>query len=165
MDHQTETAPRIVVGVDGSEPSKAALRWAVRQAQLTSGVVEAVHAWEYPLIPAAPVAPAADLFDFEKDAHTNLATAIDEAIGPDRPVEIHPLVARGNPAAVLLDAARGAQLLVVGNRGHGGFTEALLGSVGQHCVQHAPCPVVVLRGPENEGRPASGVRHDRAGAQ
>lgn len=55
-------------------------------------------------------------------------------------------VAEGNPARVLLSAAAGADLLVVGSRGHGGFTEALLGSVGQHCAHHARCPVVVIRG-------------------
>jgi nucleotide-binding universal stress UspA family protein len=54
-------------------------------------------------------------------------------------------VTEGNPAQVLLDAARGADLLVVGSRGHGGFAEALLGSVSQHCVHHARCPVVVIR--------------------
>ncbi|WP_317620853.1 universal stress protein [Streptomyces sp. CBMA123] len=62
-----------------------------------------------------------------------------------RPVEIRTRVQEGGAAACLLDAARGAELLVVGSRGHGGFTGALLGSVGQHCVQHAPCPVVVVR--------------------
>jgi nucleotide-binding universal stress UspA family protein len=61
-------------------------------------------------------------------------------------VDIRPVVVEGNPARALLDAAKGADLLVVGSRGHGGFTEALLGSVGQHCVHHADCPVVVIRG-------------------
>ena len=61
-------------------------------------------------------------------------------------VDIRPVVVEDNPARALLDAAKGADLLVVGSRGHGGFTEALLGSVGQHCVHHAECPVVVIRG-------------------
>ena len=56
------------------------------------------------------------------------------------------MVIQGNAAQVLLDVARDADLLVVGSRGHGGFTGALLGSVSQHCVHHAPCPVVVVRG-------------------
>ena len=63
-------------------------------------------------------------------------------------VEIRPLVVQDNPAQALLDCAKGADLLVVGNRGHGGFTGALLGSVGQHCAQHAECPVVIVRGPK-----------------
>jgi nucleotide-binding universal stress UspA family protein len=62
-----------------------------------------------------------------------------------RQVEIRPKVAEGNAAQVLLDASDGADLLVVGSRGHGGFAEALLGSVSQHCVHHATCPVVVIR--------------------
>lgn len=63
---------------------------------------------------------------------------------------VHARVAEGNPAQVLIDASDGADLLVVGSRGHGGFTEALLGSVSQHCVQHAHCPVVVIRGQEHD---------------
>lgn len=66
-------------------------------------------------------------------------------MGPEPPVEIRTTVEHGNPANVLLRAAEGASLLVVGNRGHGGLTEALLGSVGQHRTQHAPCSVVIVR--------------------
>ncbi|MGW4821293.1 universal stress protein [Streptomyces sp. NPDC004227] len=86
-------------------------------------------------------------FRFRGHAAKILSQALDETFGPDRPVEIRSRVERGHPAAVLLEASREAELLVVGNRGHGGFTEALLGSVGQHLVQHAACPVVVIRGP------------------
>lgn len=143
MSDQRSSARRIVVGIDGSEPSKAALRWAARQAALVGGVVEALIAWEYPSFYGW--APAG--FDFGDNAGAVLTQAIDEALGPDRRVEVRPVVVCGNPAAVLLDASRGAELLVVGSRGHGGFTEALLGSVGQHLVQHAGCPVVVIRGP------------------
>ena len=63
------------------------------------------------------------------------------------PVKVSSTVREGNPAKILLEAADGADLLVVGSRGHGGFAEALLGSVSQHCVHHAPCPVVIIRGP------------------
>ncbi|MER6089012.1 universal stress protein [Streptomyces bluensis] len=149
MSDEATSVPRIVVGVDGSESSKAALRWAVGQGKLTGGVVEAIIAWDFPtawygLAPPTDRAPV----DYQKEARTMLDQAIDEALGPGpgRPVDLRPVSAHGHPAAVLLDAAAGAQLLVVGNRGHGGFSEALLGSVGQHCVQHAPCPVVVVRG-------------------
>lgn len=145
MDIEPEPAPQIVVGVDGSEPSKAALRWAARQAALTGGVVEAVTAWQYPQwYGAGPVVAG---FDFADNAAKVLTQAIGEALGADRPVEIRPRVVHGHPAEVLLDAARGTELLVVGSRGHGGFTGALLGSVSQHLVQHAACPVVVVRGP------------------
>jgi nucleotide-binding universal stress UspA family protein len=60
-------------------------------------------------------------------------------------VQISQWVRQGNPAQVLIDAAADADLLVVGSRGHGGFAEVLLGSVCMHCVQHAPCPVAVIR--------------------
>ncbi|MFC5958647.1 universal stress protein [Streptomyces pratens] len=145
MGIEPEPAPQIVVGADGSEPSKAALRWAARQAALTGGVVEAVTAWQYPQWYGA--GPAVAGFDFADNAAKVLTQAIDEALGADPPVEIRTRVVHGHPAEVLLGAARGAELLVVGNRGHGGFTEALLGSISQHLVQHAACPVVVIRGP------------------
>ncbi|WP_424862693.1 universal stress protein [Streptomyces sp. MMS24-I29] len=153
MNDEAPSAPRIVVGIDGSEPSKAALRWAVGQAELTSGVVDAVTAWDFPtswygLAPPTDKKPE----DYEAQARTFLNQTIDQSLGPGpgRPVPIYARAAYGHPAAVLLDAAAGARMLVVGNRGHGGFTEALLGSVSQHCVQHAPCPVVVIRSHNHE---------------
>lgn len=150
MSNNARSAPRIVVGVDGSEPSKAALRWAADQAELMDGVVDAIFAWEFPtswygLVPPTDTKPA----DYQEQARKLLDGVIDEVLGPKQPVEIRPRSAQGHPAAVLLNAAAGARLLVVGNRGHGGFAEALLGSIGQHCVQHAPCPVVVVRGPRH----------------
>jgi nucleotide-binding universal stress UspA family protein len=74
-----------------------------------------------------------------------VADAIAEVSSPGEPVKIRSKVVPGNAAQVLLDASAGAELLVVGSRGHGGFVEALLGSVGQHYVHHAVCPVVVIR--------------------
>jgi nucleotide-binding universal stress UspA family protein len=143
-------APRIVAGVDGSPSSLAALRWAVRQARRTGGTVDAVIAWQFPATGNfgwAPVSAIDDL-DFESVAKHTLEEAIgslgDEAAG----VTVRPVVVQGLAAQVLLDAAAGADLLVVGSRGHGGFADALLGSVSQHCVHHASCPVVVMRGQE-----------------
>ncbi len=148
MTGNNGTAPRIVAGVDGSEPSLAALRWAVRQAELIGATVEAVIAWHYPLIPV-PVGPApAAVIDpavFEKAADRTVTEAIHTVAGSGSNVHVSAQVREGNAAQVLIDAAEGANLLVVGSRGHGGFTEALLGSVSQHCVHHAPCPVVILR--------------------
>ncbi|RLU89218.1 universal stress protein UspA [Streptomyces griseocarneus] len=146
MSDDTAPGRRIVVGVDGSEPSKAALKWAVGQAELTGAVVEAIFAWQYPRYWWGWAPPVEGSLDFEGNARRALSQAIDEAAGLDCPVPVMPRVVEGNPARVLLDAAHGADLLVVGNRGYGGFGEALLGSVGQHCVQHAACPVVVIRG-------------------
>jgi nucleotide-binding universal stress UspA family protein len=134
---------RIVVGVDGSVTSKAALTWAARQARLTGAVVEAVIAWEVPAISGYPVPPP-DV-DWEELAAQIVTDAIAEIPATAEPTEIRYKVAKGNAARVLLDASAGADLLVVGRRGHGGFVEALLGSTGQHCVHHATCPVVVIR--------------------
>jgi nucleotide-binding universal stress UspA family protein len=146
---QDGTVPRIVVGVDGSPSSQPALRWAVRQARLTGGTVDAVMAWEYPsAIGGYGWAPAAmiDDWDFAEIATKALADAIGGVVNADSGVSVRPLVVEGNPAEALLDAAAGADLLVVGSRGHGGFAGALLGSVSQHCVHYAPCPVAVIRG-------------------
>ena len=136
---------RIVVGVDGSASSKVALAWAVKQATLTGATVGVVMAWEFPVNYGFPV-PGLPYIDLAGIAAQVVADAIAEVSSPDEPVKIESMVAEGNPAQVLLDASAGAELLVVGSRGHGGFTEALLGSVSQHCVQHATCPVVVTRG-------------------
>jgi nucleotide-binding universal stress UspA family protein len=152
MTGNTGTTPRIVAGVDGSASSLAALGWAVRQAELTGATVEAVIAWHYPVLPV-PVGPAPaaviNAAEFEKAADKTVAEAIHAVAGSGSHVQVSAQVREGNAAQVLIDAAAGADLLVVGSRGHGGFTEALLGSVSQHCVHHAPCPVVILR--DNEG--------------
>lgn len=143
------TGPRIVVGVDGSDSSKEALRWAVRQAGLTGATVEAVIAWHLPLLVGGSAwAPliALETSDLGEHAEKVLTEAIGSATGSGGAVHIAPVVRGGNAAQVLIDAADGAELLVVGSRGYGGFTEALLGSVSQHCVHHAPCPVVIIRG-------------------
>jgi nucleotide-binding universal stress UspA family protein len=134
---------RIVVGVDGSVPSKAALSWAMEQGRLTGAVVEAVIAWEFPATYGYPV-PVMDV-DWEKQAQQTVSQAVADVASHAAPVKLTYKVIEGNAAEVLLDESAGADLLVVGNRGHGGFAEALLGSTGQHCVHHATCPVVVIR--------------------
>jgi nucleotide-binding universal stress UspA family protein len=143
--------PRIVVGVDGSGSSASALRWAIRQAGLTGATVEVATAWHYPDLAASGMAVGAvePTYDFfRENAEKIAADAISSALDPASDVPARARVAQGHAAQVLIDASAGASLLVVGSRGHGGFTEALLGSVGQHCVQHAHCPVVVVRGPD-----------------
>ncbi len=143
-----EAAPRIVVAVDGSAPSIAALRWAVRQAGLTGGTVDAVTAWQYPVAAGglgwAPTSGLDDTDYAELSAKT-LSAAVAE-VSPPPSVRVRELVVEGNPAQVILDTARGADLLVVGKRGHGGFTDALIGSVSNRCVHHAGCPVLVVHG-------------------
>lgn len=137
---------RIVVGVDGSATSRSALRWAVEQAEMTGGTVDAVHAWQAPATDGWN--PMFDLVEtLTKAGEQMLADAITEVAGRHPSVPVRPRVIEGHPASVLLTAAEGADLLVLGCRGHGGFVGALLGSVSQHCVHHATCPVVVIRGP------------------
>jgi len=142
--------PRIVAGVDGSPSSASALRWAVGQAGLTGASVDAVIAWHYPASAASGgygmMVGSAGPEDFREIAQKVVADAVSDAPGSAGRVRVHARVTEGNAAQVLLEAAEGAELLVVGSRGHGGFAEALLGSVSQHCVQHASCPVVVIRG-------------------
>jgi nucleotide-binding universal stress UspA family protein len=145
------TGPRIVAGVDGSPSSISALRWAIRQAGLTSATVDAVIAWHYPVAAGSyGWAPThiPESFNFRENAEKVLADAIGTACDQGSGVPVRARVVEGVAARVLLDASHGADLLVVGSRGHGGFTEALLGSVSQHCVHHARCPVVVIRGQE-----------------
>ena len=135
----------IVVGIDGSEPSKEALRWAVRQAQITGAKLLAVMAWEYPTsFGWAPPYPRE--FDPERDTRKALDAIVEEALGTDRSVEVESIAVEGHPATELLEAAKGADLLVVGSRGHGAFTGMMLGSVSQRCMTHASCPVMVVHG-------------------
>jgi nucleotide-binding universal stress UspA family protein len=137
----TEHRHRIVVGVDGSAPSKVALAWGIEQAARTGALVEPVIAWyRFPM----PIQPIQDT-DFKRLAEDLLADAIREAPKYPPDVKVVPVVTLGDPTRVLLKVSRGADLLVVGNRGTGGLREALLGSVSQYCVQHATCPVAVLR--------------------
>ena len=142
-------APRIVVGVNGSASSLAALRWAIHQARLTGGTVNAVVAWQMPTTMTAfgfaPVA-VADGSEMEQTAKRVLDHAVSKAASPEDGPPVRRLAVQGLPAPVLLGASAGADLLVLGSRGHGGFSGALLGSVGQHCVHHARCPVVIIRG-------------------
>ncbi|MGO8889581.1 MAG: universal stress protein [Streptosporangiaceae bacterium] len=145
MSRQDRDDRRIVVGVDGSPSSMAALRWAVLQAELTGCTVEAVTAWRLPSrYGFAAVTDRAR--DFEGDARKILADALNEVNSVEPDVIIRSSVVEGHPAEVLVRAARRADMLVVGSRGHGGFTGALLGSVSQYCVHNAPCPVLVIRG-------------------
>ncbi|MER7674011.1 universal stress protein [Kitasatospora sp. NPDC096128] len=139
-----DSAPRIVVGVDGSPSSYAALRWAIRHATLTGGVVDAVGAWEPPSHYGWS-APVVDTSFDENLAQQRFADELDEVLGPDRPVEVRERLVLGDPSDVLLKAARGAEVLVVGSHGHSSFTRALLGSVSTRCAQHATCPVVIVR--------------------
>lgn len=142
-------APRITVGVDGSPSSREALRWAVQQARLIGGTVDAVIAWQIPVSVGGygwgPIGTVAGS-GFEDSARQQLDEAISSVVPAADMGLVRSHVVHGIAAEVLLDASAGADLLVVGCRGHGGFADALLGSVSQHCIHHAHCPVMVIRG-------------------
>jgi nucleotide-binding universal stress UspA family protein len=136
--------PRIVVGVDGSDCSKQALRWAARQAEFTGASVEAVAAWRFPAFYGWAPADPEDL-DFAGFAGQALAAAVDDVFGPDHPAWLRTRVIEGHAGQVLVGASADADQLVVGSRGYGGLADALLGSVSTYCVHHARCPVTVIR--------------------
>ena len=144
----TASQRRIVVGVDGSQASIDALQWAARQASLTGAVVEAATAWHFPATYGGYLVTAGT--DWRADAVAIQETAVKEALG-DEASSLIGRVAQGHPVGVLLEAAVGAELLVVGSRGHGGFVGMLLGSVSEQVVAHAPCAVVVIRTPATVG--------------
>ncbi|MFD0542158.1 universal stress protein [Streptomyces mexicanus] len=140
----SEPRPRVVVGVDGSPSSYAALRWAVRYAQLVDGVVEAVHAWSTPTEldwSGLVIDPGFDL----KQARERFAEELGAVFTGQRPASLREHLVEGDPSEVLINFSEGADVLVVGSRGRGGFARAVLGSVSQRCAQHAACPVVVVR--------------------
>jgi nucleotide-binding universal stress UspA family protein len=139
----------IIVGVDGSDGSRTALRWAARTAAAQGAGLRAIAAWQYPSSAVAPGGPAKLPGPEEMDERTcdDLRTVVREELDADADrVDVE--AGRGPAAAVLLTAAArpGTNMLVVGARGLGGFAGLLLGSVSQECVEHSPCPVVVLRG-------------------
>jgi nucleotide-binding universal stress UspA family protein len=137
---------KIVVGVDGSDGSREALRWAFAEATLRNDALEVVIVWQYPITASLPTFGAMTTpDDFETDARSTLLTLLDnEGINAESPIPVSTLVAEGNAARALLDASDSADLLVVGSRGHGGFAGVLVGSISQQCVHHAKCPVVVV---------------------
>jgi|tagenome__1003787_1003787.scaffolds.fasta_scaffold20907136_3 nucleotide-binding universal stress UspA family protein len=143
---------KIVVGVDGSEQSKDAFRFAVEEAQLRQARVLAVNAWTAPAFPSDPLLVAAPvdypelMAAMQVGAERLLANVIDEVVGATQAsVQVDGAVIEGPAARVLLEAAEDAEMIVVGSRGHGGFSRLLLGSVSEQVVHHAPCPVLVHR--------------------
>ena len=155
MKQDTErTGGLIVVGVDSSEGSKAALRFAFDEAKLRKATLRAVHSWLYGYIGSVgiegygPVA-GADLSDLRLTAEIALDAVLQQALPDQNGVAIERRVVEGTPATVLVHESRNADLLVVGSRGHGGFAGLLLGSVSQQCAHHAACPVVIVRAPRD----------------
>jgi nucleotide-binding universal stress UspA family protein len=140
---------RIVVGVDGSDGSRAALRWAVDEARYRVCTVEVITAYLPTYVPAAPdfgYVPL-DPIDLVEEVRKMQDTLVAEVVGAtsSAPVTIEQRLLKGRASDTLLEAATNAALLVVGNRGRGGFRGLLLGSVSHQIAQHAMCPVVIIR--------------------
>lgn len=136
-------SPHIVVGIDGSEDSINAFRWALDEAKLRSAEVTALFAWELPMI---GIPGAFDRDELEAEGKTFLNNQLDGQQNGSE-VTVHRVVAQGDPSSSLIEACKqtGADMLVLGSRGRGGLGGLLLGSVGQECASHAPCPVLICR--------------------
>ncbi len=144
----------IVVGVDGSDASSAALRWAADEARLRSSPLVALYAWSF--IPPQPIGdpgmlaiPAGDLtaqLGAESDAaRATLEAVVSEARDDLSGVEIEQKLVEGEPGDALVAESASAELVVVGSHGRSGLKAALLGSVSRHVMSHAACPVVVVK--------------------
>lgn len=141
----TET---IIVGVDGSDSSRAALQWAYDEAAHHGATLTVLASWHTPSLPIAPPADALEE-GYETLPRRNALALLDDLVAglDDRTpaVDVRTSIEEGNPAEVLIERSKGCDLRVVGSRGHGGFAGMLLGSVRPHLVAHAHCPVVVVR--------------------
>jgi len=133
---------RIVVGVDGSEHSNAALRWALDEAkQHPDGMVTALFAWQMPFL---SFPGAFDRHELDK-TYKNFLIETVSAIAPSPAVPLETLVAEGDPTESLVELSKDANLLVLGTRGRAPFAGLLLGSVSQGTAAAAHCPVVLVK--------------------
>jgi nucleotide-binding universal stress UspA family protein len=134
---------RIVVGIDGSAASIDALAWAGRQARLTHATLEIIMTWDWPT--TYGWAPLPEGYDPSEGMPEALAKAAGDLRTEYPDVEIATRLVQGHPAPLLVEASDGADLLVVGSRGHGEFVGMLIGSVSEYCATNAQCPVLVHR--------------------
>jgi nucleotide-binding universal stress UspA family protein len=138
---ETSGKARVVVGVDGSESSRTALRRAADEAVAHGAILDVVHAWNFLDQPG----PKFDPEYGEEKARARISAIVDEVLGDDRPSDVTITMVNDHAARALADCGRGALMVVVGARGLGGFKGLMLGSVSQHVVHHAPCPVLIVR--------------------
>jgi nucleotide-binding universal stress UspA family protein len=132
---------RIVVGVDGSPHSRAALKWALREAECHSGEVTALFSWQVPFL---SFPGAFDKEDLEEASKSFLVETVGET-APAPAVKLRTVVAEGDPTESLIKASQEANLLVLGIRGRSPFAGLLLGSVSQGAAGSAACPVVLVK--------------------
>ena len=153
LQQQRDKRP-VVVGIDGWDPSKAALSWAARYAADTRRQLSVIVVWHLPTSFGWPL-PVPEGWDPKSDARTMLEHELKEVLGTLDSLDLILSVAEGSPAKVLTEASKSASLVVVGNRGRGEIAGMLLGSVSEFLTAHAQCPVVVVRGNRTEeGRKA-----------
>jgi nucleotide-binding universal stress UspA family protein len=145
---------KIVVGIDGSPLGAEALRWAVEYARWKGAEVEALLAWHMPV--RVMITPTSTDEDYSERHQQVLDKAVSEAVGDVVDVTVHRRLVEHRPAAALVSAAKGAQLLIIAARGERVVPGVQLGSVARFCVDHAPCPVLVFR---EEGPPRAGIGH------
>jgi nucleotide-binding universal stress UspA family protein len=143
MSHEASTRTFIVVGVDGSELSRDALRWAATQAQLTDCSLIAVTGFDIPW--TIMIAPTYTEADYVRDAHEVLDRGVHDALGSEPRIHVEKRLVPKRAALALAEAAVGAQLLVIGSHGSRQLPGSHLGSVANYCVHHSPCPVLVFR--------------------
>ena len=136
--------PRIVVGIDGSPASIDALEWAGRQAHLTNATLDVIMTWNWPTN-AGWTMYLPEGYDPSEGMSEILSKAADDLRTKFPGIEVTPRVVQGHPAQILVEASKGADLLVVGSRGHGEFVGMLIGSVSEYCATNARCPVLVHR--------------------
>jgi len=135
----------IIVGIDGSDSSKNALRWAARLAPSLGATIHAIVAWEYPLVFALE-GGLPGIWKPDETAKEILNNTLESVFSKERPAGFKGSISQGHPTFVLLDASKDADMLIVGSRGLGGFSGLLLGSVSSSCAEHAKCPVLVVHG-------------------
>jgi len=143
-------AGRIVVGVDDSEQAAAALRWALAEGALRGATVEVVHSWSPPLsaLPfGATLVIPVDEAAIDSAARASVDELVDAALAEmdHRPPEVLRTILPGGPASTLVEVSEDADMLVVGSHGRSGLSRLMLGSVAMACVNHATCPVVIIR--------------------
>lgn len=148
MTASSAQRPVVVVGVDGSESSKLALRWAARIARAEDAVIEIVGTWHYPYANGWAAVP--DEYSPEEDLEKVLTDVVDEVFEGARPADLRVSVLEGDPARLLIKLSETALLVVVGSRGRGGFAGVLLGSVSGKVSQLAKCPVLIAHGAHSE---------------
>lgn len=144
---ETSTGDRIIVGVDGSDHSKEALREGARLAQALDAPVQAIACWHEPSVHAASYRYIEELKPETFRAHCQhmLESTLEEVFGQDRPARLSTRLLHGRPAELLVEESNNARMLVVGARGAGGILGMILGSVSSALVSHAHCPVLVVR--------------------